>query len=503
MASRRRAIIDGLVTATSPRIHTDESRVNSRLGSGSTTKSCSCMQPVRQAAAGLQLLLGEPGREHPGQVDRMEVVHVPADDRTQRGPEPRVLQHRGDGRLPGVLVGQRLLQQLAEVEHLDAVVAQRLREPVVLLLGPVHPRDPVEQQLVVVPRGQPLELGARAVQQDRTEPAHLAVDVARHAATLSTRRREDRLGHPLVRPGRLASMGLLDDKVVVVTGAGRGIGRGEALECARQGAAVVLNEFDPAVGAGVVDEIKALGGSAVLVEGDVSDVAVADSLIATAVREFGRLDGLVNNAGVLRDRTLAKMTPEEWDTVIRVHLRGHYAPTHAALVHWREHGGPGHVVCTASTSGLLGNFGQSNYGAAKAGIAAFAQIVAQETARMGVTCNAIAPAARTRMTEGAYGEIFGAGRRLRLLAPGQRGAAGRVPGQRRGRAHQRQGVRGAGQRGRALPAVDVGGRDREPGGRWDPAEIARRIGVLFAEADMEPGATNGMARLRYTMTNRG
>ena len=139
-------------------------------------------------------------------------------------------------------------------------------------------------------------------------------------------------------------MGLLDDKVVVVTGAGRGIGRGEALECARQGAAVVLNEFDPAVGAGVVDEIKTLGGSAVLVEGDVSDVAVADSLIATAVREFGRLDGLVNNAGVLRDRTLAKMTPEEWDTVIRVHLRGHYAPTHAALVHWREHGGPGPIT---------------------------------------------------------------------------------------------------------------------------------------------------------------
>ena len=201
-------------------------------------------------------------------------------------------------------------------------------------------------------------------------------------------------------------MGLLDDKVVVVTGAGRGIGRGEALECARQGAAVVVNEFDPAVGAEVVDEIKAAGGSAVLVEGDVSDVAVADSLVATAVREFGRLDGLVNNAGVLRDRTLAKMTPEEWDAVIRVHLRGHYAPTHAAVGHWREHGGPGHIVCTASTSGLLGNFGQSNYGAAKAGIAAFASIVAQETARMGVTCNAIAPAARTRMTEGAYGEIF-------------------------------------------------------------------------------------------------
>src|SRR5829696_5639014 len=152
-------------------------------------------------------------------------------------------------------------------------------------------------------------------------------------------------------------MGLLDGKVVIVTGAGRGIGRGEALECARQGAAVVVNEYDPAVGAVVVDEIKAAGGSGVLVEGDVS--------------EFGRLDGLVNNAGVLRDRTLVNMTPEEWDAVIRVHLRGHYAPTHAATGHWKANGGPGHVVCTASTSGLLGNFGQSNYGAAKAGIAAF------------------------------------------------------------------------------------------------------------------------------------
>src|SRR3712207_4368075 len=107
-------------------------------------------------------------------------------------------------------------------------------------------------------------------------------------------------------------MGLLDDKVVIVTGAGRGIGRGEALECSRQGAAVVLNEFDPEAGASVVSEITEAGGAAVLVEGDVSDVAVADSLVATAVRQFGRLDGLVNNAGVLRDRTLVKMTPDEW-----------------------------------------------------------------------------------------------------------------------------------------------------------------------------------------------
>jgi NAD(P)-dependent dehydrogenase (short-subunit alcohol dehydrogenase family) len=298
-------------------------------------------------------------------------------------------------------------------------------------------------------------------------------------------------------------MGLLDDRVVIVTGAGRGIGRGEALECARQGAAVVLNEFDPAVGAEVVDEIKGAGGAAVLVEGDVSDVAVADELVATATREFGRLDGLVNNAGVLRDRTLAKMTPEEWDTVIRVHLRGHYAPTHAAVAHWRESGSGGHIVCTASTSGLLGNFGQSNYGAAKAGIAAFAQIVAQETARMGVTCNAIAPAARTRMTEGAYGEIFGATDEFDFWHPDNvaplvaylvSDAAAHISG------------KVFGVQGNAVelyrPWTSVAALEN-PGGRWDPQELAGQIDVLFAEADMEPAAQNGMARLRYTMTERG
>jgi NAD(P)-dependent dehydrogenase (short-subunit alcohol dehydrogenase family) len=298
-------------------------------------------------------------------------------------------------------------------------------------------------------------------------------------------------------------MGLLDDKVVVVTGAGRGIGRGEAIECARQGAAVVLNEFDPAVGAAVVDEIRAAGGQAALVEGDVAEPEVADRLVATAVGEFGRLDGLVNNAGVLRDRTLVKMTPEEWDTVIRVHLRGHYAPTHAALGHWREHGGPGHIVCTASTSGLLGNFGQSNYGAAKAGIAAFSTIVSMESARMGVTCNAIAPAARTRMTEGAYGEIFGASEGFDFWHPDNvaplvaylvSDAAAHISG------------KVFGVQGDAVelyrPWTSVAALENG-GARWDPQDLAGKIDVLFAEADIEPGPENMMARLRYTMTDRG
>ncbi len=206
---------------------------------------------------------------------------------------------------------------------------------------------------------------------------------------------------------------LCEGRVVIVTGAGRGIGRGHALEFARQGAKVVVNdlgsEMDGTGGstgpaAEVVQEIKDAGGEAVVNGDDVSDWDGAKRLIDTAINTFGRLDVLVNNAGILRDRMLVNMTIEEWDAVIRVHLRGTFAPLHWAGVHWRERSKAGEdvdarVINTSSSSGIYGNPGQTNYGAAKAGIAAMTIISSLELARYGVTVNAVAPAALTRMTE--------------------------------------------------------------------------------------------------------
>ncbi len=219
-------------------------------------------------------------------------------------------------------------------------------------------------------------------------------------------------------------MSSLEGKVAIVTGAGRGIGRGEALLLASEGARIVVNDLggdwdgsgaDQRPAQLVADEIKAAGGEAVANYDNVADWTGAERLVKQAVEVFGSLDVLVNNAGILRDRMLFNMSEAEWDAVITVHLKGHAAPTHHACGYWRSRskssGGPagGRIICTSSTSGLLGNAGQSNYGAAKAGIAAFAQIISMEMARYGVTCNAIAPAARTRLTEETFGEIKSSG----------------------------------------------------------------------------------------------
>jgi NAD(P)-dependent dehydrogenase (short-subunit alcohol dehydrogenase family) len=207
-------------------------------------------------------------------------------------------------------------------------------------------------------------------------------------------------------------MGICEGRVVIVTGAGRGIGREEALLFAAEGAKVVVNDYGVDLDGGgpksevaesVVKEIEAMGGEAVANGEDVSDWEGSQRLINQAIETFGGLDTLVNNAGILRDRMLINMTEEEWDSVIRVHLKGTFCTTRWAAAYWRERTKAGEtnvarVVNTSSGSGLYANPGQSNYGAAKYGIASFTQIVAKETARYGVNVNAIAPGARTRMT---------------------------------------------------------------------------------------------------------
>jgi NAD(P)-dependent dehydrogenase (short-subunit alcohol dehydrogenase family) len=208
-------------------------------------------------------------------------------------------------------------------------------------------------------------------------------------------------------------VGALEGRVAIITGAGRGIGREHALLFASEGAKVVVNDLGGAVdGSGddrtaaeqVVDEIRSFGGQAIPNGDDIASVEGAQQLVDAAVAEFGDLHALVNNAGILRDKMLVNMSEEDWDSVIHVHLKGHFLPTRFAAKYWREQVKQGRevnasVVNTSSTSGLLGNPGQTNYGAAKAGIAAFTVIAAQELVRYGVRVNAIAPAARTRMTE--------------------------------------------------------------------------------------------------------
>jgi NAD(P)-dependent dehydrogenase (short-subunit alcohol dehydrogenase family) len=223
---------------------------------------------------------------------------------------------------------------------------------------------------------------------------------------------------------------ICEGRVVIVTGAGRGIGRGHALEFARQGAKVVVNdigaELDGTGGSGspaqqVVEEIRDAGGEAVVNGDDVADWEGAQRLVGTALETFGRLDTVVNNAGFVRDRMFVNAAEDEWDAVVRVHLKGHFAVARWAASYWRDQAKAGdavdaRIVNTSSGAGILGSIGQAAYSAAKGGIATLTLVQAAELGRYGITANAIAPSARTRMTETAFaaamarpeGEVFDA-----------------------------------------------------------------------------------------------
>jgi NAD(P)-dependent dehydrogenase (short-subunit alcohol dehydrogenase family) len=215
-------------------------------------------------------------------------------------------------------------------------------------------------------------------------------------------------------------MGICQGRVVIVTGAGRGIGREHALELARQGARVVVNDLGATSGGEGADaspaqqvaaEVRRIGGEAIVDGSDVADFEQAAALVRSAIEAFGRLDAVVNNAGILRDRMFANTQVEEWDAIMRVHLRGHFCVSRHACAHWRDRSKAGEtvsgrIVNTSSGAGLQGSVGQSNYAAAKAGIAALTLVQAVELARYGVTANAIAPSARTRLTETVFPDMM-------------------------------------------------------------------------------------------------
>jgi NAD(P)-dependent dehydrogenase (short-subunit alcohol dehydrogenase family) len=277
------------------------------------------------------------------------------------------------------------------------------------------------------------------------------------------------VGGPRTRP--------LDGKVAIVTGAGRGLGRAEALELARQGAAVVVNDFGVGVDGGsaagdgrddparqVAEEIAAAGGTAMAHSGDVADAADARELFDLAVRTFGDVHVLVNNAGILRDRMVFSMSEAEWDDVIRVHLRGHFLLTKFATAHWRERskaaGAPvyARIVNTSSESFLAGSPGQPNYAAAKAGIAALTMSVAQGCARYGVRANAICPRALTRMTA----QVFGAGGVAAPSASGPGGVTGTSGSGTSVNGASGSGASGSGVAGGGASGMGAGGTGSDP-----------------------------------------
>jgi NAD(P)-dependent dehydrogenase (short-subunit alcohol dehydrogenase family) len=296
--------------------------------------------------------------------------------------------------------------------------------------------------------------------------------------------------------------GICEGRVVIVTGAGRGIGRGHALEFARQGAKVVVNdigaELDGSGGAAdapasparqVVDEIVAAGGGAVVNGEDVADWDGARRLVATALDRFGRLDVVVNNAGIVRDRMFVSSTEDEWDAVLRVHLKGHVAVARAAAEHWRAQAKAGEavdarIVNTSSGAGLLGSIGQAAYSSAKGAITSLTLVQAAEMGRYGVTANAIAPSARTRMTETVFADMMAkpdhpdafdamapenvAPLVVWLGSPQSAHVTGRVFEVEGGKVSVADGW----QHG---PAVDKGAR-------WDPAELGPVVDDLIAKA---------------------
>ncbi|MFF8605251.1 SDR family oxidoreductase [Streptomyces sp. NPDC015346] len=293
----------------------------------------------------------------------------------------------------------------------------------------------------------------------------------------------------------MADMRLCEGRVVIVTGAGRGLGRAHALAFAAEGARVVVNDLgvdlDGAASgespAGqVVEEIRAAGGEAVAHGGDIATGEGAASLIATALDTYGRLDTLVNNAGFLRDRMLVNLDEDDWDAVMRVHLKGHFLPLRHAVAHWRAEAKAGRevvarVVNTTSGAGLLGSVGQGNYAAAKAGIVGLTLVAAAETGRYGVQVNAIAPAARTRMTEQAFADLEGVPEDVSPLvvwlgSAASAGVTGRVFEAEASRITVMEGWRPG-------PTTDRGRR-------WTPAEAGEATSKLLAEAE-PPGPVYG------------
>lgn len=286
--------------------------------------------------------------------------------------------------------------------------------------------------------------------------------------------------------------GICQGRVAIVTGAGRGIGRAHALELARQGTKVVVNDLggspegvgaDKTAAQAVVDEIVAAGGEAIANGDDVADWDGAKRLVEQAITTFGGLDVLVNNAGILRDRTLASMRAEEWDAVIRVHLRGTFAPSHFAAEYWRAmHKTTGEptgarLINTTSPSGIYGNFGQSNYGTAKGGIASFTVIAALELARHGVTVNAVAPVAKTRLTEALMPEELGDDLGPEHISPLVAWLAGPDSGGITGRVFDVGGGRiGVAEQWRLGPEI------RSENGPWNPTELTAVIPDLVAKA---------------------